>query len=352
MKASGIKVEGRAAESALGSEDAQFLSSVLDSPPATALTDGKPSANQLTTSESSPAPALLQLPRSDAEISINMPAVIDSPSASPGRLQPSDSEDAGSVPLEFADQQIDPEVETSVLARQQDAAAGVIQSLSADMHAAMQQLLADKPRGHSLSGDFDSNAHNSGAPSDICTTQQSLLAGLSRPAQAEVPEDDAAVLEQDTRALVTTGQLSSSHRVAELQSHGLPQKAGQHSQGAGPHAAVHIQQQHTGDCQGQGYGSSTAPWGSFHIPKQAPRAVSDESPQRGLSGMELHLMHQLEGLERSVQRVEEQVSSNKQTRRLLKAVATPVQASMQHRPELQLCSPCLWQRMCNVAQSH
>ena len=344
MKAFGIEVEGRAAESALGSEDAQFPSSVLDSPPATALTDGKPSANQLTTSESSPAPALLQLPRSDAEVSIDMPTIIDNPSAASDGPQQSESNTAGSMLQETADQQVDPEGAASVLARQHSAAAGVIQSLSADMHAAMQQLLANDSRGNSFSGDSDSNAHRSGAPSDTCTTQQSLQAGLIRPAQGEVSEADAFVPEQDTHALVTSGQLSSSHSVAELQSHGLSHEAVQHSQGAAAHVVLNPQQQHRGDHQGQGYGSPIAPWGLFHMPEQAARAVSDESPQRGLSGMELHLMHQLEGLERSVQRVEEQVSSNKQTRRLLKAVVTPVQASVQCLPEVQLCSPCLWQQ--------
>ena len=344
MKASGNEKEGRAAESALDSEDAQTPSCVSGSPPATALTGHQPSASQRTLSVCSPAPALLQLPQSDAEVSINMPAIIDNPTASPDGPQQSESNTAGSMLQATVDQQVDPEVAASVLARQQNAVASVIQSLSADMHAAMQQLLANDSRSKSFSGDSDSVAHKSGAPSDTRTAQQSLLAGLSRPAQVEVSDADASVPEQDTHALVTTGQLSSSHNVAELQSHGLPQHTVQHSQGAAAHAAQNPQQQHTGDPQGQGYGSSIAPWGSFHMPKQAARAVSDESPQRGLSGMELHLMHQLEGLERSVQRVEEQVSSNKQTRRLLKAVVTPVQASVHHLPELQLCSPCLWQQ--------
>ena len=63
------------------------------------------------------------------------------------------------------------------------------------------------------------------------------------------------------------------------------------------------------------------------MPKQAVTQQPAEGVGRELSGMELHLIHQLQGLERSVQRVEEQVSSNKQTRRLLKAVSTPVQVS-------------------------
>ena len=49
------------------------------------------------------------------------------------------------------------------------------------------------------------------------------------------------------------------------------------------------------------------------LPEQATaEGVEDEVP----SGMQIHLMHQLDGLERSVRRVEQQVSSAKQTRRL------------------------------------
>ena len=52
--------------------------------------------------------------------------------------------------------------------------------------------------------------------------------------------------------------------------------------------------------------------------------VEDEVP----SGMQIHLMHQLDGLERSVRRVEQQVSSAKQTRRRLKIALLPAQVTL------------------------
>jgi hypothetical protein len=65
---------------------------------------------------------------------------------------------------------------------------------------------------------------------------------------------------------------------------------------------------------------------SFAIPEM-PAHTTGLSPRdgEGPSGMQLHLMHQLEGLERSVRRVEQQVSCTKQTRRRLKAASLPAQ---------------------------
>ncbi len=65
---------------------------------------------------------------------------------------------------------------------------------------------------------------------------------------------------------------------------------------------------------------------TFVIPEM-PAHTTGQSPRDGAgpSGMQLHLMHQLEGLERSVRRVEQQVSCTKQTRRRLKAASLPAQ---------------------------
>ena len=61
------------------------------------------------------------------------------------------------------------------------------------------------------------------------------------------------------------------------------------------------------------------------LPEQATgEGVEDEIP----SGMQIHLMHQLDGLERSVRRVEQQVSSAKQTRRRLKIALLPAQVTL------------------------
>lgn len=61
------------------------------------------------------------------------------------------------------------------------------------------------------------------------------------------------------------------------------------------------------------------------LPEQATNeGVEHQSP----SGMQIHLMHQLDGLERSVRRVEQQVSSTKQTRRRLRTASLPAQVSL------------------------
>lgn len=58
------------------------------------------------------------------------------------------------------------------------------------------------------------------------------------------------------------------------------------------------------------------------LPEQAT-GVEDQGP----SGMQIHLMHQLDGLERSIRRVEQQVSSTKKTRRRFKAASLPAQVT-------------------------
>lgn len=60
-----------------------------------------------------------------------------------------------------------------------------------------------------------------------------------------------------------------------------------------------------------------------------PEQVSEgDAEEQGLSGMQIHLMHQLEGLERSVRRVEQQVSFTKQTRRRLKSASSLPQVTL------------------------
>ena len=71
-------------------------------------------------------------------------------------------------------------------------------------------------------------------------------------------------------------------------------------------------------------GSAQSP-GTSAMPDQAPGGEVHSPRDEGPSGMQLHLMHQLEGLERSVRRVEQQVSSTKETRRRLKTASLPAQ---------------------------
>ncbi|KAL3155725.1 hypothetical protein ABBQ32_012746 [Trebouxia sp. C0010 RCD-2024] len=61
------------------------------------------------------------------------------------------------------------------------------------------------------------------------------------------------------------------------------------------------------------------------IPPLSDQGTVEVAEDRGLSGMQIHLMQQLEGLERSMRRVEQQVSSTKQTRRRLKTPSSPAQ---------------------------
>lgn len=63
------------------------------------------------------------------------------------------------------------------------------------------------------------------------------------------------------------------------------------------------------------------------IPPLSDQVTVEDGEDRGLSGMQIHLMQQLEGLERSVRRVELQVSSTKQTRRRLKTPSSLTQVT-------------------------
>ena len=87
-----------------------------------------------------------------------------------------------------------------------------------------------------------------------------------------------------------------------------------------------LSQQASSQIPGTANRSSQASTYTFAIPEM-PADTFGLSPRdgEGPSGMQLHLMHQLEGLERSVRRVEQQVSCTKQTRRRLKAASLPAQ---------------------------
>ena len=235
-------------------------------------------------------------------------------------------------------QQLDSEASmslTTLTTPQEPSAATVIQSLSADMHAAMQQLLAAAPiRDNSCVSRHDQD----GLHAAHSTAQQSHDADtIARQAasQLHTSDTDASLLAEP---LVGSSQKLGVSETAEALPQGLSQQAPMTDCRADaqpmlrPYPQPNQQQpclQHTQQQQGSAgtHQGHRAPWGSFHLPKEAVTPQSAEGIDRGLSGMELHLIHQLEGLERSVQRVEEQVSSNKQTRRLLKAVSTPVQVS-------------------------
>ena len=249
--------------------------------------------------------------------------------------QPSPGTDPSAASLA---QQLDCEAamsSTTVTSPQECSAATVIQSLSADMHAAMQQLLAAAPiRDNSCVSrhhqDVLQAAHSTAQQSPDVDTIASQEAS-----RQHTSDTDASPLAEPFLGSSQTLRLSET---AEALPPGLPQQAPLTDGRADaqlmlrPYPQPNQQQpclQHTQEQQGSGgtHQGHMAPWGSFHLPKQAVTLLSAEGVDRGLSGMELHLIHQLEGLERSVQRVEEQVSSNKQTRRLLKAVSTPVQVS-------------------------
>lgn len=210
---------------------------------------------------------------------------------------------------------------------QQKSAAQLVQSLSADMRAAMQQLLASAPSAS------DSDMHGGPRAAAVYPNVRGSDASSPRDMQQQHLSTEASQVKHQSHAFVGSGLLDFHANGAELQSHDLPEQAAQSlpylaqpDVGKIPSSSTPQQQQQQ-SIPGRIHAKHAVPWSSFRLPKQASRVESDEEVMRGFSGMELHLIHQLEGLERSVQRVEEQVSSNKQTRRLLKAVSTPAQVT-------------------------
>ena len=172
--------------------------------------------------------------------------------------------------------------------------ADVIRGLSSDMHAAMQHLIA--------------SANSSSSALLIAQTESLGWAGL------QPGDSDIASGLESSQGLSQT-QASDSRAGAAGQTQKLPYQA--HWQipaiGTGP--------------------LLRAASGSAALPDPTTGGRSQDP-----SGMQLHLMHQLEGLERSVRRVEQQVSSTKQTRRRLKTASLPtgVSSLLLHV----LCSSC------------
>lgn len=269
------------------------------------------------------------------------------------------SQDLGISPAALAVSQQAPELDATTqdaspeafdalpgLSSNKQASAELIKSLSADMHAAMQQLLGTslidtcrnnatstsrlgndiQASGNALQG---SQAHAPGP----CRLQSSL----QRDTGLSVARDPAAVAEQlDSTAVLQADRLQ------------VPAQAHQAMPTHVPTMASSLQQQHPQQQpQPQQSPGGVLPWGRFRLPRQSPSAMSDPAGAigRGFSGMQLHLMHQLEGLERSVQGIEEQVRSNKQTRRLLKAVSTPVQVLLHTTSAVPCSQPIMFLRL-------
>ena len=177
----------------------------------------------------------------------------------------------------------------------------LIHSLSAEMQATMQRLVASAQAQSSSS----SYMHGQG----MTTAVQHGAVGVSTPWQTS--HVTGAQSQGSDHVSVSRLGMHSSALVtpAQLQTPSLPHQAAWQLPGD-PNSSF----------QGPAHPQMDATPG---LPTQAtnrsPKA--DEIP----SGMQLHLMHQLEGLERSVRRVEQQVSATKQTRRRLKTASLPAQ---------------------------
>ena len=164
----------------------------------------------------------------------------------------------------------------------------VIRGLSSDMQAAMQQLVA--------SAYSSSSAALPGADS-------------GSPNSAEIPSWDMGVAIEygsgqglpnlDTSTLAASSSYQMPH---------LPDQA-----------SWQIPTLETNPLEGIAVAAG--------IPALPEQATGEGMEYQGPSGMQIHLMHQLDGLERSVRRVEQQVSSTKQTRRRLRVTSLPAQVT-------------------------
>ena len=164
----------------------------------------------------------------------------------------------------------------------------VIRGLSLDMQAAMQQLVAS---AHSSSlatlPGAESGGPNSAMPSRDMGTATEFGQGQGLP-------------DLHTSTLAASSSYQMPH---------LPDQASWQIPSLNPNPVE----------------AMTMTAGIPALPEQATgEGVEDEVP----SGMQIHLMHQLDGLERSVRRVEQQVSSAKQTRRRLKIALLPAQVTL------------------------
>ncbi len=180
--------------------------------------------------------------------------------------------------------------------------AELIHSLSSEMQAAMQQLIASAVLQSSAS------VENS---LGITSAQQQHL-GFSAS-----PQVSHRGFSQPQGAGHVIAHGDSQH-LSGMQSTALWTNASQQTPDLSHEAPSQIPGTVTRSFQASTY--------SFAIPEM-PAHTTGLSPRdgEGPSGMQLHLMHQLEGLERSVRRVEQQVSCTKQTRRRLKAASLPAQ---------------------------
>ncbi len=180
--------------------------------------------------------------------------------------------------------------------------AELIHSLSSEMQAAMQQLIA--------SAALQSSASVENGLGITSAQQQHLGISVS-------PQVSHGGSSRPQGAGHVTAHGDSQH-LPGMQSTALWTNASQQSPALSHHASLQI--------PGYATRSFLASAHSFAIPEM-PAHSTGLSPRdgEGPSGMQLHLMHQLEGLERSVRRVEQQVSSTKQTRRRLKAASLPAE---------------------------
>lgn len=193
--------------------------------------------------------------------------------------------------------------------------AELIHSLSFEMQAAMQQLIGTAAVQSSASVDNSLGI----------TPAQQQHVGLCVSHQVS---HEGSSQNQGARHVIAHGD---SQHLSGMQSSALWTNISQQSPPLSHHASSQIPGTATRSFQASTY--------TFAIPEM-PAHTTGLSPRDGESpsGMQLHLMHQLEGLERSVRRVEQQVSSTKQTRRRRKAVSLPAQVLPFLFVSLSVCS--------------
>jgi len=281
--------------------------------PVMGLAPDSPESGQLANSS---APAASQLMFTSVVTDHQIPSTAESADAV------SAAADGGLVAVMEADSKLRPDSElasnTADSSGLSHNSAELIHSLSSEMQAAMQQLIASAALQSSASvqnglGLTSAQQHHLG----ISISPQVSHVGSSRP--------------QGARHVTAHGD---SQHLPGMQSTALWTKASQQSPALSQQASSQIPGTATTSFQASTY--------SFAIPEM-PAHTTGLSPRddEGPSGMQLHLMHQLEGLERSVRRVEQQVSSTKQTRRRLQAASLPAQVLPFLFIQLFVYCPCI-----------
>ncbi|KAL0022404.1 hypothetical protein WJX77_008671 [Trebouxia sp. C0004] len=182
--------------------------------------------------------------------------------------------------------------------------AELIHSLSSEMQAAMQQLIA--------SAALQSSASVERGRGITSAPQQQLGLSVSHQVSHGVSSQP-----QGAGRVIAHGD---SQQLPGMQSTALWTNASRPTAALSHQASSQIPGTATRSFQASTY--------MFAIPEM-PAHTTGLSPRdgEGPSGMQLHLMHQLEELERSVRRVEQEVSSTKQNRRRLKAASLPAQSA-------------------------